>query len=89
MANIEDRIIRIEDKIDKVVEHLGSMDMTLAAQHESLKIHIKRSDLLEAQVEPIKKHVAMVSGALKLIGLFAALCGAGEAIVSMLEYLRK
>ena len=89
MADIEDRIIRIESKIDKVVDHLGSIDSTLAAQHESLKIHIKRSDLLEAQVEPLKTHVAMVAGALKLIGVIVAACGAIEGIVMLLEYLRK
>lgn len=89
MAEIDDRIIRIENKIDKVVEHLGSIDSTLAAQHESLKIHIKRSDLLEAQVEPLKTHVAMVSGALKLIGILAMICGSIEGVVVLLTYLRK
>lgn len=89
MADTDDRIVRIEYKLDKVVDHLGNIDSTLAAQHESLKLHMKRSDMLEAQVEPLKAHVAMVSGALKLVGLITALCGGIEGVVILLEYLRK
>lgn len=66
---------RIEIKIDKLTEKLGNIDSTLAAQHVSLKEHMKRSDLLEKQIDvikkelsPIQKHVFMVTGALKLIG---------------------
>ena len=84
-----DRFDRIEIKIDKVVEHISSIDSTLAAQHISLKDHIRRTELLEKDVAPIKAHVAMVSGALKLIGLIAAICGGIEGVVVLLEYLRK
>jgi hypothetical protein len=89
MADTDDRVIRIEEKLDRVVDHLGSIDTTLAAQHVSLKEHIRRSDLLEAQLEPIKVHVNMVSGVLKFIGLLAA-AGAGlEGIIAALKYLGK
>lgn len=85
---MEDRLIRIEDKLDKVSDKLGSIDSTLAAQHVSLEMHIKRTDLLEAQIEPIKKHVAMIQGALKLIGLVSVAAGVVEGIVALLTYLK-
>jgi archaellum component FlaC len=89
MADTDERIIRIEDKIDKVVEHIGSIDSTLAAQHVSLKEHMRRTELLEQEIEPIKAHVDMVSGAVKLILFTAAICGGIEGIISLLTYLRK
>ena len=49
----DDRLSRIEAKVDSVVDRLGSIDKTLAAQHVSLKQHMRRSDALEAQVKPI------------------------------------
>ncbi len=63
------RLERIESKIDKLDSRIDTIDITLAGQHVSLKTHIKRSDLLEAKMEPVEKHVAMVNGALKLLSL--------------------
>jgi hypothetical protein len=63
----DSRINRLESKIDHVVEKINSIDSTLSAQHESLKYHIKRTDLLEKQVKPIEAHVNRINGALRLI----------------------
>lgn len=62
---------KLESKIDKIVDKQTEMAIILSAQHESLKTHIKRTDLLEKALEPIKKHVNMVSGGLKLLGIIA------------------
>jgi hypothetical protein len=67
----DDRLHRMESKIDQVVEKIGNIDMTLAAQHISLKEHMRRSNALERQMEPIKTHVAMVQGAIKFLSLIA------------------
>lgn len=83
----DDRLNRIEGKVDKIVEHVSSIDVTLAKQHESLKDHIRRSDLLEQKLIPVEKHVAMMQGALKLIGLMATLAGIAAAVIEMLKYL--
>lgn len=61
----DDRQTRIENKIDKLHDRLGSIDMTLAKQEVNLTLHMKRSDHLEAQIEPIKEHIAMIQGAIK------------------------
>ncbi len=78
------RLERIEDKIDSLVSKVASIDVTLAKQHESIKHHIKRTDLLEAEVKPIKTHVDRVSGAMKFLGLSAMLIGVYEFLKSVI-----
>jgi hypothetical protein len=63
----EHRLARIEIKLDDLAEHLGSIDVTLAKQHESLKMHMRRSDMLEKQVEVLKKVAYMAIGAWMII----------------------
>jgi hypothetical protein len=62
-----DREERLERKIDKVIEHISSIDITLSAQHVSLNEHIRRTHLLETQMEKVNAHVNKVNGALKVI----------------------
>lgn len=71
---------RIEDKIDKISDRLNSIDVTLAKNTVSLEEHIKRTNLLEEEVKPIKKHVDMIEGALKLIGVLAMIAAIIETI---------
>lgn len=83
---------RFEEKLDKIVDKIADIDKTLAAQHESLKLHIKRSDLLEEhlelfrnQISPIEKHVSMVNGGLKLITLSCIIIGAITSILLVIK----
>jgi len=69
------RLERIEDKLDKVSDHISSIDVTIAQQHLSLKEHIRRTNLLEQDMKPVKQHVIMINGVLKFIGLLATLLG--------------
>lgn len=78
---MDKKIDRIEDKLDKVSDKIASIDVTLAAQHESLKEHMRRTLLLEEQLEPVKKHVSMVNGALKLILGFSVVLGIIEMVL--------
>lgn len=43
----KDRLIRIEDKLDKLAEKLQETNITLAENTQSLIIHEKRTDLAE------------------------------------------
>jgi hypothetical protein len=88
MKHIEDRLIRLEDKIDKVIDKTASIDVTLAAQHVSLKEHIRRTEILEEEIKPIKRHVAMLQGCLKFFGLVAMSAGIVEGFVVLLDYMR-
>lgn len=84
-----DKLLRIENKIDKMSDRIGSIDVTLASQHESLKEHIRRTELLEKVVEPIQKHVIILNGAMKLLVLIATLFTGVEGLVALMEFLRK
>lgn len=83
--DLEKRLDRVEGKIDLMTDRLGSIDTTLAAQHEVLKEHIRRTEILEEDVKPIKAHVAMISGVLKFIGLLVPIAA---LIVSVFQWLR-
>lgn len=85
----DDNFSRLENKIDKLDDRLCSIDVTLAAQHVSLKEHMRRTQLLEEDVAPIKVHVAMIQGGLKLISLIGLSVGFIAAIVEILMYFRK
>ena len=39
-------ITRIEEKLDKIIDKQGEMNVTLATNTQSLKEHMKRTDLL-------------------------------------------
>lgn len=66
------RLERIESKIDTLTDKLAETNVILGKQHVSLDYHIKRTDLLEKIVLPIKTHVARVDGAIKLIAIVSA-----------------
>ena len=74
------RLERIEDKIDGLSTHLSSIDSTLAGQHVQLADHIRRTAILEEQIAPIKTHVDMVKGGLKLLGILAVIAAIAEGI---------
>lgn len=73
------RLERIEAKIDDQNGHLSAIDATLAAQHESLKLHMKRSEMLEAAFLPVKSRVDMALGAIALLGLIGTIAVIIEA----------
>lgn len=74
------RIERIEVKIDDISEKLADTNVILAQQHESLKLHMKRSDMLERAMKPLQRHVSMVDGVLRFIGVLAAIAAIVEAV---------
>lgn len=74
---------RLDEKLDKVVERIGNIDVTLGKQSVILDEHVKRTNLLEAKIEPIEKHVIMVNGVLKLIGIAAGFLALLEGIIKL------
>jgi RecB family endonuclease NucS len=62
----------MENNFEKeVLTRLGSIDITLAKQEEHLAEHIRRTQLLEEDMVPVKEHVQQVNGAIKFIGLLS------------------
>jgi hypothetical protein len=80
MADKDDQISRIEDKVDVIIYRISNIDITAAKQQVSLDEHIRRTAILESELEPIKNHVAMVHGVLKFIGLVSVVVGVIESI---------
>ena len=74
-------------KIDQVFDRLNNIDKTLSAQHVTLKEHIRRTELLEHELEPIKNKMAMATGVLKFIGLIGVLSGILEVTVMGVRWL--
>lgn len=84
----------VDEKLDKIVEHIGNIDITLAKQSVQLESHIKRTEIAEQNIDmlrkdfkPVEKHVMMVSGALKLVGALALVASIVEGSVMLLEWL--
>lgn len=59
---------RIESKIDTLQEHVTSLAVHLAAQQQLLKDHVRRTEVVEKEIAPIRKHVILVNGLMKLVG---------------------
>lgn len=75
---------RLENKVDKIVESISEINITLAKQSVILDEHVKRSNLLEAKMAPLEKHVVMINGVLKFLGLIAVFVGIVEGIFKIL-----
>lgn len=72
---------RLEDKLDKVIESVASIDKTLAGQAVQLADHIRRTALLEDDLKPVKEHVQRLKGVMWVLGgLTTGLVGALELI---------
>ncbi len=71
----------MEHKLDKILDRISNIDVTLAKQEVSLSEHIKRTAILEAKLEPVERHVILVNGLVKVITALAAL-------VAVLSYFK-
>lgn len=77
-----EKIDKIDMKLDKVLEHSASVDVTMARQNVQLELHMKRSDslekyvsVLEDKIVPIEKHLNMTLGAFKMLGILVTFLG--------------
>lgn len=87
----DERLIRIEAKLDKVVDAVSDVKATQAAQHVTLEEHTKRSTMLEEIVVPMHEKYTTAVTLSKSAFFMATLGGAGAAIVesgiALLKYL--
>lgn len=79
-------------KLEKIDQHLGSIDITLAKQSEQLSEHMRRSLANEEAVQVIKtelKEVQSFSSNLKFLGKFLAWTfGSSGFILFMLHQIK-
>ena len=69
-----------DKRLDKIEESLSDISDTLVRQQVILDQHVKRCDLLEAQVEPIKTHLTELKGAIKFLKFIGILATIAECI---------
>ena len=83
--------MRIFDKLDILDMRLDSMDKTLTKQEIHLQEHIRRTEALENHLEmikkdiaPVQKHVNMVEGAFKLLGVISMALGIMGSVLKVI-----
>lgn len=69
-------IRRLEDKVDKIQASVHNIDVTLAKQHSSLAEHMRRTQLLEQELKPVKKYISMSQGIIAFLGFVLAIVAA-------------
>lgn len=89
---MDKRLDRLESKMDKTLDSIASMDVTSAENVLSLKEHMRRTalaedsiELIRSDIKPIQKHVTMVNGILKFIGIVCLILGTIAAIVQAMR----
>lgn len=81
----EELLIKIIDKVDKVQDHMASMDATLKVQAIQLEEHIKRTELLEERVEPLEDYSKFVKILISLITVSSIVVGLIVGIRTLLH----
>lgn len=80
-----DMLRYLEERFSKLDERLHSIDKTLVKQEENIAEHIRRTELLEQDLKPIKSHVNQVKGAGVFIGIAASLSALTAAVYNFLN----
>ena len=85
---------KIDQKFDKVIETANHQEVHLGKLTVSVEDHIQRTNILQDEqkeikktIVPIQKHVSMVNGALKLIGLGGIIATIVMAVVESAEFI--
>lgn len=63
----DERFDRLDEKLEKVVDRLNSIDVTLTRNTVSLEEHVKRTTQLENRVQPIEEQYLYMIGVKKFI----------------------
>lgn len=85
---------RIFEVLDKICEDLSELKITVAKQEENLKEHIRRTELAEEnlqmlrqEIEPLKQHVTVINGILKIIGIISVIIGSGAGFFQIANHI--
>ena len=70
---------KIDRKLEKIDERIDSIDKHLAVYNSQLRFHIKRTDMLEEELKPLKSSLIKAQGAIMFIGLLATVVSVGVA----------
>tara|TARA_R110002012_G_scaffold229520_1_gene402173 strand:- start:657 stop:905 length:249 start_codon:yes stop_codon:yes gene_type:complete len=74
---------KIDRKLEKIDERIDNIDKHLAVYNSQLRFHIKRTDMLEKSIEPLKVHLNKTHGILTFIGVIATVITVVVAVVNI------
>lgn len=77
---MDKRLDDIKEKIDAIKDDVNDIKVTQAEQNLILKEHMRRTELLEEIVEPMKKHIDGLHGVIKLVKVLGILAGIAEVL---------
>lgn len=85
---------QILEKQEKTSEDITDIKIVIARQEESLKHHIRRTDLAEEnmallreEMKPIHAHVNYINGALKFVGLLSLVAGFVASVIKIVQHI--
>ena len=76
---------KLNEDITEIKVSLARIDTTLERNTDSLEEHMRQTRLLEQKIAPVERHVAMMHGALKLIGIVSVVVGIITGIVQLMK----
>lgn len=71
---------KTDERLSEIERTLHAIDKTLAINTEHLAEHMRRTAIIESELQPVVKHVEQMRGAGKLVALLALIA----SIVSVL-----
>ena len=71
----KNEFLHLSDKLDVLDERMDTVERILAVQEQNLQLHMKRSDTLEAQVEPLNKFMWAAYGIISFMLFVGAVVG--------------
>ena len=71
---------RIEEKLDKIDGRIDNIDKHLAVYNAQLKFNIKRTDMLEQEIKPLKAGLIKAQVAMMFVGVLATAISIGVAL---------
>ena len=74
---------KIDRKLEKIDERIDNIDKHLAVYNSQLRFHIKRTDMLEKSMEPLKVHLNKTHGILTFIGVIATVITVAVAVINI------
>jgi len=77
----------VSEQLDKIGDDIHDIKTTLSGQAIQLADHIRRTQLLEEAVIPIKQHVARMEGAAKLLGVISLVAIVATGVVDVVKMM--
>ena len=83
---------RIFQSLDKISEDISDLKVVVGKQEENIKEHMRRTEIAEEnlalireEIEPLKNHVVVINGVLKIVGIVAIIIGAAASVFKIIE----